>query len=66
MSKEVFALGVFPKVIPEFMLPLYPELLFLFKITLIIPDIPSGLYFAEGLVINSICFIDDEGICCNN
>ena len=31
-----------------------------------IPLIPSGLYLAEGLVINSICLIDAEGICCNN
>ena len=31
-----------------------------------IPLFPSGLYFEEGLVINSTCFIDAEGICCNN
>jgi hypothetical protein len=44
------------------MLPLRPILLFLFNTILIIPLIPSGLYFAEGFVINSICLIDDEGI----
>jgi hypothetical protein len=43
------------------MLPLRPILLFLFNTILIIPLIPSGLYFAEGFVINSICLIDDEG-----
>ena len=30
------------------------------------PLMPSGLYFAEGFVISSICFMDDDGICCNN
>ncbi|WP_242653607.1 hypothetical protein [Flavobacterium psychrophilum] len=27
---------------------------------------PSGLYFAEGFVMSSICLIDEDGICCNN
>ncbi len=48
------------------MLPLKPILLFLFSTILIIPLMPSGLYLAEGLVISSICLIEEEGICCNN
>jgi len=33
---------------------------------LMIPLIPSGLYFADGLVISSIAFIADDGICLSN
>ena len=48
------------------MLALNPSLAFLFKTMLMIPDIPSGLYLALGLVINSIFLIEVEGICFNN
>ena len=64
-SNEEFTLGVLPKVTPLLILPLNPSLLFLFKTILIIPLIPSGLYFADGLVINSICLMEADGICCN-
>ncbi|MNE29999.1 hypothetical protein D3C80_1234960 [compost metagenome] len=66
MSKEEFVFGVSPNVTPLFILPLKPILAFLFKTIFIIPLIPSGLYLADGLVINSICLIEVEGICCNN
>ena len=41
-------------------------MVFLCKIILISPLIPSGLYLAEGFVINSIDLIAVEGICFNN
>lgn len=59
-------LGVTPNVTPEVILPLNPPFVFLCKMILIIPLFPSGLYFADGLVINSTCLIEAEGICCNN
>ncbi len=49
-----------------FTLPLKPTIVFLCSMMFIIPLMPSGLYFAEGLVINSIDFIAVEGICFNN
>ena len=42
-------------------LPFNPTLLFFFKTIFMIPAIPSGLYFAEGFVINSIDSIIEEG-----
>ncbi len=46
--------------------PLKPILAFLLSTILMIPLIPSGLYFAEGFVINSTLLIEVDGICCNN
>ena len=66
MFKAELVFGVIPKVTPVFNEPLKPSCEFLCKIILMIPLIPSGLYFAEGFVINSICLIEAEGICCNN
>src|SRR6187431_2562537 len=66
MSKEEFDFGVSPMVTPVLTLPLKPIFAFLFKTILMIPLIPSGLYLADGLVINSICLIEVAGICCNN
>jgi hypothetical protein len=43
-----------------------PSLAFLCKTILIIPDIPSGLYFALGFVISSIFLIEADGICFNS
>ena len=31
-----------------------------------IPLMPSGLYFAEGFVMSSICLMDEDGICFSN
>ncbi len=44
-------------------LPLIPDNFPFFITTLMIPAFPSASYFAEGLVITSICFTDDAGIC---
>jgi hypothetical protein len=46
--------------------PLKPIVVFFFRIILITPLIPSGLYFAEGFVIRSKLFTEEEGICFNN
>ena len=50
-------------VTPVSIFPLKPSLAFLCNTILMIPLIPSGLYLAEGLVINSIVFIEVDGIC---
>ena len=66
MSIELLKRALISLVTPKLILPLKPMLVFLCRMILIIPLIPSGLYFAEGLVINSICLMDVEGICFNN
>ena len=45
--------------------PFNPSSLTFFIIILIIPAVPSGSYFAEGLVIISIFLIAFAGICFN-
>ena len=40
-------------------------IVFFFKRMFIIPLIPSGLYFADGFVINSPLFTVEEGSCFN-
>ena len=44
--------------------PLNPFNLFFLVMILMMPDIPSGSYLAEGFVINSILSILLAGICC--
>ena len=51
---------------PIFIFPLNPIFVFLCSTILIIPLIPSGLYLADGLVINSMLLIEEDGICFSN
>ena len=66
MLIELLIFGVCAKVRPVLTLALNPSLAFLCKTMFMIPDIPSGLYLALGLVINSIFLIEVDGICFNN
>ena len=44
--------------------PFHPVLIFFFITILIIPDVPSGLYLADGLVITSMRSMELAGNCC--
>ena len=52
-----------PVPIFAFIIPLNPESIFFFITILMMPAIPSGSYFTEGLVIISMFWMADEGIC---
>ena len=45
--------------------PLQPCFVFFFKTILIMPEVPSGLNLADGLVMTSILSIELAGSCCS-